>query len=421
MASKGWLKTLISLAVVLAGPWMVKKTAGVATLFLTGVVLACVLILVRIALQSASVRLGRPRSFLFLARLNLLVVSSVLALIGFEAFLRARAAWVDHHARSESNPTGSAPLTMPEEWKRRETKVEGATHASWWHNKLHVYNADGMRTTRPFSEKDPGTFRIMVLGDSLTYGEGVEEGDTYSRVLERELSKQFRVEVLNLGVCGAQSEDVKQILFRHFDSLQPDLVLYGVCLNDFLPSGVGQYDNNRSWSVRFPMQEHFEKKTLVGEFLAKKYDDLLRTWGVRVDFYTDILRDFHGCRTRFRKDVKEMNDYVVGRGRPPVVAMCLHQSLTQPLLDQVGLPIIRFAEEYLAEAGMQVVSSAEYVQKYAGRCLRVSPWEGHPNEECHHAFAEEFLKAIQPLPCLKRYAREEIARGPEGYGNRSRP
>jgi hypothetical protein len=52
---------------------------------------------------------------------------------------------------------------------------------------------------------------------------------------------------------------------------------------------------------------------------------------------------------------------------------------------------------------------------------RVSPWEGHPSEECHRIFAGELLKATQPLPCLKPYVRDEIAQGPAGYGSRSRP
>jgi hypothetical protein len=357
-------------------------------------------------LRFGAARLGKTWNFLFLAQFNLAVISVFLGLACFEGFLRVRAAWFDAAPSPAVNPSASPPLTMPEDWKRRDVTVVGAARAYWWHNKLHVYNADNMRTTQSFPPKDPATFRIMVIGDSLTYGEGVDAADAWCRVLERQLARHYRVAVLNLGVCGSQSEDIKKILFKHFPSLQPDLVLYGVCLNDFLPSGMGQYDNNLAWAIHFPGQAHFQRKTLVGEYLARKYDDLLREWGVRVNFWTDILRDFQGYRCRFARDVREMNEYVRAQGRPPVLAMCLHQSLTQPHLDQVGLPIIRLAEQALTEAGMQVVPSAGYVGRYAGRSLNVSPWEGHPNEECHRIFAEEFRKAIEPLPCLQPFAKD---------------
>ncbi len=42
-------------------------------------------------------------------------------------------------------------------------------------------------------------------------------------------------------------------------------------------------------------------------------------FGIRKDFYEDILCDFDGCRTRFARDVKEMNAYVLAGGLPPVV------------------------------------------------------------------------------------------------------
>jgi len=45
-------------------------------------------------------------------------------------------------------------------------------------------------------------------------------------------------------VAGAQSNDIYTILQRKLLTLRPDLVFYGVYLNDFLPSGAGKYGNN---------------------------------------------------------------------------------------------------------------------------------------------------------------------------------
>ena len=81
---------------------------------------------------------------------------------------------------------------MPPEWERRATQVPGAYRAVFWQGVLHVYNSDGFRTTGPLPRKDPSSFRVLVLGDSLTYGHGIEERFTYSRQLERLLRRGWR-------------------------------------------------------------------------------------------------------------------------------------------------------------------------------------------------------------------------------------
>ena len=48
------------------------------------------------------------------------------------------------------------------------------------------------------------------------------------------------MEVLNLGVRAYGSEDVLDLLRRFVPELEPDLVVYGVCLNDFLERGARQ-------------------------------------------------------------------------------------------------------------------------------------------------------------------------------------
>lgn len=74
----------------------------------------------------------------------------------------------------------------------------------------------------------------------MTYGEGVDAYWAYPAQLERALAPDFRIEVLNLGVRGHASEDVLDDLRRFVPALEPDLVVYGVCLNDFLERGGRQ-------------------------------------------------------------------------------------------------------------------------------------------------------------------------------------
>jgi len=99
-------------------------------------------------------------------------------------------------------------------------------------------NSAGFRDFEYKIDKDPGTTRIVVIGDSIAYGIGIEDSGfekTYAKQLETFLNKQNkkRFEVLNFGVPGY---DTVQI-FEHFKDkamkYMPDIVIYGYWFNDF--------------------------------------------------------------------------------------------------------------------------------------------------------------------------------------------
>ena len=81
--------------------------------------------------------------------------------------------------------------------------------------------------------KPPGTFRIVVLGDSYTWGAGVPFDLTYARHLEwlLNVASRRRYEVWNLGASGATTADEVRRLPKA-EALQPDLILIGYFLDD---------------------------------------------------------------------------------------------------------------------------------------------------------------------------------------------
>ena len=118
-------------------------------------------------------------------------------------------------------------------------------HWGWWHTAgaagtcqlcagdrlvwgTHArYDARGLRTGRLVAPTPPpGTFRILVLGDSYT--EGLQVAAPWPRRLERRLNRDgaLRYEVLNAGVAG-WSIDNALLYFREEGwRYRPDLVLY---------------------------------------------------------------------------------------------------------------------------------------------------------------------------------------------------
>ena len=93
-----------------------------------------------------------------------------------------------------------------------------------------VINEKGYRG--PLADK-PRTapVRVVALGDSFTFGYGVEETQTWPRLLQQSLNAgrggDERVEVVNLGVGGYGTWQESIWLERNWEELRPDLVILG--------------------------------------------------------------------------------------------------------------------------------------------------------------------------------------------------
>lgn len=96
-------------------------------------------------------------------------------------------------------------------------------------------NALGFRDTEFAFDKQPDELRVLALGDSFTFGIGVQLEDAWPQVLERGLTDELQrpVQVINAGfVAGYMPTTYVTWLAEHGQQYQPDLVLVGLCLND---------------------------------------------------------------------------------------------------------------------------------------------------------------------------------------------
>lgn len=103
-------------------------------------------------------------------------------------------------------------------------------------------NALGFRDDRDYAlDKTPGTFRILVFGDSVTFGHGALSETTYPYLLEQRL-KQWRPDVgwqvWNLGVPGYNTTQELKYLERVGPRYRPDLVIIGFFENDLVDNDL---------------------------------------------------------------------------------------------------------------------------------------------------------------------------------------
>jgi lysophospholipase L1-like esterase len=362
--------------------------------------------------MSRTISMEMSRTVSLAGNCLLVVGSAILFFLGVEGFLWFYAA---AHKVQESPPIAAVPtptsdeivvppeivaaantrqqvISMPKTWERTPTKVNGSVRMNHYYGAVHVYNQDGVRWATPFPPKREDVYRVLVVGDSLTYGLGLAEEWRFSNLLDRWMNQQFKIEFLNLGVEGAQSEDILKIINKYLPILKPNLVIYGVCINDFLPSGRGQYDNTYSFPLPDRVKDFFIRHTRTGAFLNENYDGALRRLHLRADFLNDILKDFEGYQQRFRRDVTHMNRSLRVAGLPPMIGMVLEQ---YPDFGGRGYQIAKIAESVLAQAGAVVIPTEDYFRRYHGRAMNISRWEGHPNEVANYIWASMLAKELR--------------------------
>jgi hypothetical protein len=347
----------------------------------------------------------------------LVLLSITLFFVGLEIFLRVMDR--DVGPQSSNRPTISSErfagipksivelaqsrkrvLTMPDEWKKRTVDIAGAARSYYWHGALHVYNADNMRRLGPYPSHRQGVFRVVVVGDSYTYGDGIAEQATFTHLLNDWMSREGMTEFLSLGLEGAQSEDIANTIEKFIPRLRPDLIIYAVCLNDFLPSWVGQYE----FTYAFPLPESAKafllKHSRALQFTSDLYDATLRRAHLRRDYLDDILSDFDNYQERFRRDVERMAALASAAGLPPIIGIVLDQ---YPVLDGRGYKISRIAEQAMQAAGFDVIWTEDYYRRYSGENLSVSRWEGHPNEIANYIWASMIADHLRNRTDLKPF------------------
>jgi len=113
-------------------------------------------------------------------------------------------------------------------------------------------NKLGLRE-REIGPKQPGVFRICALGDSYTYGWGVEAEETWLRKLEAKLNAEgLKVETINLGKPGSGPPFYAELAEKALPYLEPDLVLVAVLMgNDIM---AGNEDRSASSSASLPVK-----------------------------------------------------------------------------------------------------------------------------------------------------------------------
>ncbi len=100
-------------------------------------------------------------------------------------------------------------------------------------------NSGGFRDQEYALQKPEGTARIIALGDSITFGNGLPIDETWTSFLEHHLNLRVPgTEVLNFGVGGYDIDQEVRLLETKGLAYDPDFVILAYCVNDLATVSV---------------------------------------------------------------------------------------------------------------------------------------------------------------------------------------
>ena len=273
-------------------------------------------------------------------------------------------------------------------------------------------NSWGFRGPEWPAVKPPGAFRIMVIGDSFTFGQGIGEDELYTTLLAKQLRAKFpekTVEVLNLGVMGYSAVDEAKLLEKIGPLLHPDLVLVQFTGNDVREDNQVTERNRNRWALPIPegIKTDLINNSKLMSWLTIKYDQLLMTVGLRPNGVTFLEAAYDPSSDEWKRFVQAYERMLewskARRIPPPLVGLFLSTQYSKAELnDFIDMtPAIRMQDRFvkqvgatLSEMGIPTVDYLPLFRRNNRQNMMVDKWEGHPNALANQLYAEGLLDAI---------------------------
>ena len=298
----------------------------------------------------------------------------------------------------------------------------GMPQNGWIGNELYTWghlvknNRYGFRERNFDSPKPAGIYRIMVLGDSLTWGAGLAPEERYTAIAEHLLNETFndrKFEILNFGISGGPTIRERDILQKYKDIVDPDLIVVGFCLNDPQPRhqnySVERENLEKSAKGVFVAQMQAFLRDIglpyVAERLGQAFYNSAMESGVIPDFVTALQRTYEPLSDEWLdfvqalRDIKNISDEL-HLPRPIFISLNkgIHSSDYENPVEGGLVPYLAWYHQ--AEKAAEDVGFLTYNHEYEiprqidNESLWVNKWDGHPSASLHRVYGEKLHRKV---------------------------
>jgi lysophospholipase L1-like esterase len=243
-------------------------------------------------------------------------------------------------------------------------------------------NSLGLRDREFPPAPPPGRTRVMMLGDSLTFGWGVQGGQTYSKRVEDMLRKAGHdVEVINTGVGNYNTEMEVAYFLERGAKLHPDYVVLNYFINDAEPTPQ-DHSNILTRNLR----------ALV--YFASRFDMALRlaNLGEHKDWksYYTGLYDAEGV-ARVSSAIARLAAYC--REHHIRLLLANQPELRDPK-NYAFTGVEAIVERIAKQNRIEYLNLRDAVRDLPPSTLWVSPPDPHPSAVAHEAFARGLFAVL---------------------------
>jgi len=315
----------------------------------------------------AQKKLGRSRYQNILGALGLLILGTLSALILFELAFRLLP------EGKHTNPAADRP------------------------QKFYVpHNTPQKPVFSMLGAKAPGTFRIIAVGDSFTFGDGIQLEDAYPARLERLLNldaeADLHAEVINAGVKGYSSTHELELIKRALQFAAPDLIILQMTLNDpeLQPYRVQHPDVNIHGRTRLTSPVFAYWKSLG--FVVERILNTQTHWRY-VDYFFELFDNPEKWK-RFSDSVRSARS-LAAQAKVPLFVVVFplfshpfdERYPFQPQHDKIA--------HLLKEEKIKFLDLRKAYEGISPQRLETEPGQdNHPNEIAHRIAAERIYYAL---------------------------
>lgn len=243
-------------------------------------------------------------------------------------------------------------------------------------------NSQGLADSEYSVAKPDGVFRIVVIGSSWSMATGVEHGENWHSVLERQLNETLDrpVEIINFAIEQYGLGEMLGSLRHRAMAYEPDLVLASLTS---LTSWLVWEEHTEAMSIpaqRYPFWESLVLRQIAGIFGVTLYPQVMRE---------DLGPDTETHRAQTVRAIEEFSAVAqAGGARLAVVwlgfrpLLGLHGQLVEETTGRLGVPL------YLGYDPLVPYRNVGYGGTFHDVRFQVNRFNKHPNPEGHRLIAE---------------------------------
>jgi GDSL-like Lipase/Acylhydrolase family len=248
-------------------------------------------------------------------------------------------------------------------------------------------NSNRLRDREIPYQRDPSRRRILMLGDSITFGWGVPVDETSAKRIERlSATRSPAVEVINAGVGNYNTIMEVEYFLQQGYKFQPDIVILNYFINDAEP--VPSY----------PTVNFLRRNCYSCIFLTGRIDILMRQFSARPDwsnYYLDLYGDGNAKGWLDAKaSIGKLADYCKLHNVKVLIAVIpeLHD-LKHYRFGKVADMVHRTAEEN----GVEFLDLLPALESAEPAKLWVTPSDAHPNGYANELIAEVLFRKLETM------------------------